>query len=678
LIRLRKILLCNSIYYLLLILILFVTFYRLSITKKSIYQKEKSITGYLYEMKIEASKATFIVGKGEKVVVTYYFQNEEEKKLFEQNLSIHDEIKIEGTMERVKNTKKNVIFHYQEYWNRKNIFFKMKANAIYLIRKNQNLYYKIKTFILNRCQNAYVKTFLLGDTSDISRDTLKNYRDLGISHLFAISGMHIGFLSSFFLKLWKKLKIREEKRYWITSILLFCYLLLTGLSPSILRAVLFFFFFSINKIYYFYIKKENIFLLVLCISLLINPYYVYDIGFWYSFTISLSLLVVASRLSRIKNYFKSLLCVSFLSFVVSIPISIYFFNQINVLGIFYNLFYVPFVSFLVFPVAILTFLFPFLNILLEMVVFLLEASSVFFRNIRFSILILKSCSFIVYLLYFFFIIIFFYGFIKRKYHYFFPIMILVILHYSYPFFDSEDYLLMVDVGQGDSLLLHSNNQNILVDTGGIMNYDKEEKTSIVEKTTIPLLKKEGIKKIDYLILTHGDYDHLGEALSLTKQFPVDSIFINEGKINSLEKKIIRNHPNVQRLKQNDYFEVGDFKILSLNSDLKEENDSSIVLYIEIKGKKLLLMGDASIKTEKYILNQYEIKDIDILKCGHHGSKTSSSYEFLKEVNPKIALISAGVDNKFHHPHKEVTKRLKKLKIKIYNTQEFGNVKMNFP
>lgn len=677
-IRLRKILLCNSIYYLLLILVLFVTVYRLSITKKSIYQKENCITGYLYEMKIESSKATFIVGDKEKVVVTYYFQKEEEKIVFEQNLSIHDEIKIEGTMERVKNTKENVLFHYQKYLNRKNIFFKMKANHIYLVRKNQNLYYKIKTYILNRCQNAYVKTFLLGDTSDIPKDILKNYRDLGISHLFAISGMHIGFLSSFFLKLWKKLKIREEKRYWITSILLFCYLLITGLSPSILRAVLFFFFFSINKIYYFYMKKENIFLIVLCISLLINPCYVYDIGFWYSFTISLSLLVVSSKLSEIKNYFKSLLCVSFLSFVVSIPISIYFFNQINVFGIFYNLFYVPFVSFVVFPVAILTFLFPFLNILLEMVVFILEASSVFFSNIRFSILVLKSCSFIVYLLYFFFIITFFYGFLKRKYHYFFPIMILVILHYSYPFFDSKDYLLMIDVGQGDSILLHSNNQNILVDTGGIMNYDKEEKTSIVEKTTIPLLKKEGIKKIDYLILTHGDYDHLGEALSLTKQFPVDHIFINEGKINSLEKKIIQNHQNVQRLKQNDYLEVGDFKILSLNSDLNEENDSSIVLYIEIKSKKLLLMGDASIKTEKYILNQYEIKDIDILKCGHHGSKTSSSYEFLKEVNPKIALISAGVDNKFHHPHKEVTNRLKKLKIKIYNTQELGNVKIDFP
>lgn len=83
-------------------------------------------------------------------------------------------------------------------------------------------------------------------------------------------------------------------------------------------------------------------------------------------------------------------------------------------------------------------------------------------------------------------------------------MILLILHYSYPFFDSRDYLLMIDVGQGDSILLHSNNQNILVDTGGIMNYYGEEKKSIVEKTTIPILKKEGIKKIDHLILTHGE------------------------------------------------------------------------------------------------------------------------------------------------------------------------------
>lgn len=160
------------------------------------------------------------------------------------------------------------------------------------------------------------------------------------------------------------------------------------------------------------------------------------------------------------------------------------------------------------------------------------------------------------------------------------------------------------------------------------------------------------------------------------QFPVDRIFINEGEMNSLERKIIIKHQSVQKLKQNDYLEVGDFKILSLNTDLGEENDSSLVLYIEIKGKRLLLMGDASIKSEEYILSQYEIEDIDILKCGHHGSKTSSSFEFLEEISPKIALISSGVDNKFHHPHKEVTDRLKKLKVKIYNTQELGNVKIN--
>lgn len=676
LIKLRKILLCNYPYYLLLFLTILLTIYRINIEKKSIYQREDRIIGYLYEMKTDTSKMTLMVGKKEKVLATYYFKNKKEKKLLEQNLSIHDKIKIIGTLERVKTTKENVLFNYEEYLNRRNIFYQFKIDEIFLIRKNQNLYYEIKSKIENRCNNPYVKTFLLGDTSDMDEGTLKNYRNLGISHLFAISGMHIGLLSSVLLKLLKRLKIREEKRYFITSILLFCYLLITGLSPSILRAVLFFVFFSIKKVYYFYVKKVNIFLLVLCISLLINPYYVYHIGFWYSFTISLSLLIISDELSTIKNYMKSLFLVSLISFVVSIPISIYFFNQVNILGIVYNLFYVPFVSFFLFPVAILTFLFPFLHKVLEILVLLLESSSVFLSNIKFSIFVLKSCSILIYLLYLLFIILFFYGFQKRRYRYFLPIILLLFLHYGYPFLDSSDYLLMIDVGQGDSILLHSNNKNILVDTGGIMNYYGEMKNSIAEKTTIPILKKEGIRKIDYLILTHGDYDHLGEATSLIDQFPVDRIFINEGEMNSLERKIIIKHQSVQKLKQNDYLEVGDFKVLSLNTDLGEENDSSLVLYIEIKEKRLLLMGDASIKSEEYILSQYEIEDIDILKCGHHGSKTSSSFEFLEEISPKIALISAGVDNKFHHPHKEVTNRLKKLKVKIYNTQELGNVKIN--
>ena len=132
--------------------------------------------------------------------------------------------------------------------------------------------------------------------------------------------MHITLLSSIIKKLLEKLKLQEENLFKVTTIILLLYLFLVGLSPSILRGVLFFILFSLNNIYYFYIKPVNLFLLVLSISLLINPNYIFDVGFLYSYTISLSLLISSKYLEG--SYLKSLLKVSFISFLASFPISL--------------------------------------------------------------------------------------------------------------------------------------------------------------------------------------------------------------------------------------------------------------------------------------------------------------------------------------------------------------------
>ena len=242
--------------------------------------------------------------------------------------------------------------------------------------------------------------------------------------------------------------------------------------------------------------------------------------------------------------------------------------------------------------------------------------------------------------------------------------------------------MMLDVGQGDSILIHSKNQNVLIDTGGVMSYyqeswqQKENTSSVVLNTTIPMLKKLGISKLDYLVLTHGDYDHLGEATVLLDNFNVKQVYINEGYKNYLEKSIISNFSNVKVLKQDDTFRIGNIYFLSLNHDLKDENDSSIVLFARSKNKSILLTGDASKKTEKEIMKEYDLGKIDILKAGHHGSKTSSSEEFIKELNPKLVLISAGKDNKFNHPNKETLDVLEKYKIKYLITYQEGCIKIN--
>ena len=240
---------------------------------------------------------------------------------------------------------------------------------------------------------------------------------------------------------------------------------------------------------------------------------------------------------------------------------------------------------------------------------------------------------------------------------------------------------MIDVGQGDSILIHSRRKSMLIDTGGIESYqNKSFKSSndskVVMNTTIPLLKKLGISKIDYLILTHGDFDHAGEVINLTRNFNVDRIYLNQGSFNSLEKKIIRNHKKTYKISEGDLIKLGNISLIELNKAFDDENDSSTILLMYYKNLKILLTGDASVKSEKYILDTYDLGHVDILKLGHHGSKTSTGEDLLKEIRPSLGLISCGKDNKFNHPHKVTTEKLKRYKVKYLRTDIEGSIKID--
>ena len=234
---------------------------------------------------------------------------------------------------------------------------------------------------------------------------------------------------------------------------------------------------------------------------------------------------------------------------------------------------------------------------------------------------------------------------------------------------------MIDVGQGDSLLIHINKENILIDTGGVITYtNNQDKNYITTNTTIPLLKSLGIRKLKYLILTHGDYDHMGEAITLINNFKVENVIFNCGKYNELELNLIKhlNNEKINYYKNIEEITIKDAKLYFLNNKLYDnENDNSSVIYTELNNHKFLFMGDAGVEVEKDLLKNYNLNNIDIFKVGHHGSKTSSSREFINIVNPKYSLISVGKDNKFGHPNKEVLENLEESII--YRTDQNGSV-----
>lgn len=669
--RLRKILLCDYVFYGILIVILGLTIFRINIKKNSKYDlNTKIIVGKI--VAIDDRKKLII--KGDEKVVCYYQKDNV-------NFSINDLVLVEGLISDISSSRIPNTFNYKKYLKNNNIFWSFEASNITVIKKNRNIFYTLKNllikFIDSRKSRDYLKAFILGDTKEVDEQVMTSYRDLGISHLFAISGMHITLITTLLLKFLKKVKVNEGKRYLIVTIILFIYLFLTGIKASILRAVLFFLLLAFNKYYYFYIKTCNIFIVTLCLSLLYNPYYVYDVGFQFSFVISF-FLIKYQNLFKKKRYVESLLLTSVVSFLASLPITINNFYQINVLSIFYNLLFVPLVSVVVFPLALVTLAVPFLDDVFMITINILESLALFFNNFNFSKLIIAKLQLVDVLI--FYIVLF--GALKlvdlRKWWGFaFVGVIVLCFYFRVP---TKSKLIMIDVKQGDCILLVSKKKVALVDVGGIKSYSGVAKNYLLKQEILPFLKSLGIKKIDYLFLSHGDFDHIGNAYDLIKEFKVLKVYFNNGEFNYNEERLIellmKKNVSYSRLKEGEKVSFGDFKLVQLNKYFSEENDNSMILYGNCREYSFLLMGDASLKSENYILSAYNLKKIDILKVGHHGSKTSSGKKFIETIKPEYSLISVGFNNKFNHPSASVIKTLEENNSIILETRYLGSVVFN--
>ena len=226
----------------------------------------------------------------------------------------------------------------------------------------------------------------------------------------------------------------------------------------------------------------------------------------------------------------------------------------------------------------------------------------------------------------------------------------------------------IDVGQADSILIEQNNEYMLIDAG-----NNEDGNLLVK-----YFNELGISSFKYVFGTHAHEDHIGGLDDIIKNFNIENFYMPEvitttktfeDVLDALEDKKVA----FQTPKINDelVFENSKFKILSLSNDDTDLNDTSIVLRLKYGTTSFLLTGDASSNIEKNILNK-EVQS-DVLKLGHHGSRYSTSKEFLKKVSPTYAIISVGKGNSYNHPHKEVFNRLNEHNIKIYRTDEQGTI-----
>lgn len=226
----------------------------------------------------------------------------------------------------------------------------------------------------------------------------------------------------------------------------------------------------------------------------------------------------------------------------------------------------------------------------------------------------------------------------------------------------------IDVGQADSILLENKGHYMLIDAG-----NNEDGPKLVN-----YFNEQDIKEFDYVVGTHAHEDHIGGMDDIIKNFKIDNFYMPdaitttktfEDVLDALEEtNVIFQTPKV-----NQTFNLQDTTIttLSVTADEKNLNDTSIVLKVKHGTNTFLFMGDASTKIEKNLLNK-DIKS-DVLKVGHHGSRYSTSLEFLKKVSPEYAVISVGENNTYKHPHEEILKRLEEQNIQIYRTDKQGTI-----
>ncbi len=242
----------------------------------------------------------------------------------------------------------------------------------------------------------------------------------------------------------------------------------------------------------------------------------------------------------------------------------------------------------------------------------------------------------------------------------------------------KDSLLIVkvlDIGQGDAILIRASGQNILVDTGDIATRDK----------LVAYIKKEGITTIDKVIITHPHADHLGGMPGVIENFKVGQIY-DSGK--TATTSLYRQYMSAVDKKKIPFTVVAPGSEVAIGTDMKlkflapdksllagaEVNNSSVVAKLMYNKFSMLLTGDAEKESEALMLKKYagDLKS-NVLKVGHHGSNTSSSPEFLKAVQPEVAIISLGANNDYHHPHPSILKRFAAAKLKVYRTDANGTV-----
>ncbi len=640
--------------------------------------KETHISGYITSIpKVNDTTLNFELKatNGEKIIV--YIPKENIPQYI--NFQAGQVLKLSGKLNAPNEARVPNVFNYKEYLERNKIhwIFYVDNYTIYAKKKFTPTFltYKISNYFKNNftpTSSSYLHAMLLGNKDFLSEESYSSVSNIGIMHLFTVSGLHINLIIIYLLLLMKPLKKRKFIQYTIIHIFLFLYMVILNFSPSIMRATLFY---ILSLIFYKHrFSKMQLLSLTFCLVFLFNPLLIYSIGFILTFLVTSALLIV---IPQFKNKLAKIIFASLIASIASFPILSYYFFSININSFFGNIIYGFFVSSLFLPASLLVAIMPFLEHIYLWIVSFFENILIIGEKITSPLFIVGKPSFFL-ILFYYLILLLSILFLRYKRYFisFLSLLFIVAILFTFKYANTNIEITMIDVGQGDSFLIRDrhNSCNMLIDTGGSTN------NTVADYTLLPYFKSLGISSLDFLVITHADFDHFGEAEFLLNNINVNAIilnaFENSEKIDNLLSIASHYNISVYSLEAGDNFTCGNlsFDILSPAKNYNDTNDNSLVLYTQINSDGWLFTGDISKEVELKIMNAYPHLKIDVLKLSHHGSNTSTSAEFISHFKPKYALISCALDNRYGHPTDEVLAILTKYNITIYRTDIMKTVR----
>lgn len=662
-----------------------------------------------YVVKLKVNKINENAIKPEVIRITY---NNNGQNF---NLKYGDLVVSTGIVELPDGQKNPGGFNYKRYLLIEKIYTTMSVKDIHLSLVAGGDYSRIVKYSLAfkeriveviekslpKDQAALLEGIVISKTDNLDEDIKTHFSDSGLTHLMAVSGMNVAFLVIPLVFLFRRLKANELAANLIISAFLGIFVIITGSSPSVIRAVI------MNLVVLFgkQIDRQSDILTSIAFSalllLLYNPLIVFDIGFQLSYAATIGILglykKIKESISNLPNFLSDVIAVTLSAQIAVIPIIAYNFNKISLVSFLSNIVAAPLSGIILILGLCMSVLgqlhiifsniFGGLNyLLLTILLYIAKISS----QIPFATITISTPKIIFIFMYYliFLLVVSWHSIsnmserikgIKEKINinYVFKIggLFCIIIILCIAFIPKPLEISFIDVGQGESIFIKTpKNKIVLLDCGGPLRDDFD----VGEKIIVPFLLDKGIKRIDIIVLSHADSDHTCGLESVISNFDTGAILLPQyvkqsdtstDLLNTIKKydaKIVPINTNQSiKFEKDLYFEAVGVKELFDN-----DNENSMVLRLSYKNRKFLFAGDISENVEKLLLNNKKLSS-DVLKVPHHGSKNSTSSSFLDVVRPKIAVISVGEKNMFGHPSSEVIDRLKQREIDIFRTDKNG-------